>query len=165
MNSVVYWIDATPVGRLAILSRPRAGDWLEDEIAAWRAAGFAVVLSLLERAEVEELELQREAPLCEAHGLELISFPIADRGRPESTTSTLAVVDRLATHLRAGQSVGIHCRAGIGRSALMAASVLVRLGAKPAVAFQAIAATRRVPVPDTDEQRCWVDGFYVFCRG
>ena len=34
-------------GRLAIMARPRAGDWLEDEISGWRAQGVEIVVSLL----------------------------------------------------------------------------------------------------------------------
>jgi hypothetical protein len=33
---------------LAIMARPRAGDWLDGEIAGWRAQGIGVIVSLLE---------------------------------------------------------------------------------------------------------------------
>jgi hypothetical protein len=46
---------------MAIMARPRAGDWLESEVDEWKAAGIDVVVSLLERDEVVELGLQREA--------------------------------------------------------------------------------------------------------
>jgi hypothetical protein len=39
----IYWIDAPPPGRLAILSRPRAGEWLADQLAGWRAGGIDAV--------------------------------------------------------------------------------------------------------------------------
>ena len=37
MRADIYWIADTPSGRLAILGRPRSGDWLSDEIADWKA--------------------------------------------------------------------------------------------------------------------------------
>jgi hypothetical protein len=45
--SQLYWIDAPATGRLAIMARPRAGDWLDDEIAGWKLAGVDTVVCLL----------------------------------------------------------------------------------------------------------------------
>jgi hypothetical protein len=44
----IHWIDASTAGGLAIMARPRAGDWLDAEIAQWKEAGVEVVVSLLE---------------------------------------------------------------------------------------------------------------------
>jgi hypothetical protein len=32
MKAAIYWIAPVPSGRLAIIPRPRGGDWLEDEV-------------------------------------------------------------------------------------------------------------------------------------
>src|ERR1700738_5008741 len=53
----------------------------------------------------------------------------------------LAPVD-LADRPRAGRGVGIHCRAGIGRSSLMGAGVLRGLGVSEDPAWALITATR-----------------------
>jgi hypothetical protein len=45
---------------LAIMPRPRAGDWLEDEVSSWHGAGIRTVVSLLEAHEVAELGLDSE---------------------------------------------------------------------------------------------------------
>ena len=82
MRPDVYWIDAATGLRLAIMPRPRAGDWLEDEIAGWRLEGVDVVVSLLEPDEAAELGLQREAALCTAQGMRFLALPIPDRGVP-----------------------------------------------------------------------------------
>jgi hypothetical protein len=39
MTPNLFWIAEVPRGRLAIMARPRAGDWLVDEMAAWYAPG------------------------------------------------------------------------------------------------------------------------------
>jgi hypothetical protein len=57
MAARVFWIDGAWQGRLAIVPRPRGGDWLEDEIADWRDAGIDVVVSFLEPHEVAEFAL------------------------------------------------------------------------------------------------------------
>jgi hypothetical protein len=39
-----------------------------------------LVVSLLERSEIRELELQAEPSLCADAGIQFLSFPIPDRG-------------------------------------------------------------------------------------
>jgi protein-tyrosine phosphatase len=58
--------------------------------------------------------------------------------------------------LRTGKAVAVHCRAGIGRSALIAACVLVRSGYDVDGAFDTIAKARGMAVPDTQAQHDWV---------
>jgi len=47
MKAEIYWISGVERGRLAILPRPRCGDWLEDEIGSLRLAGIGCLVSLL----------------------------------------------------------------------------------------------------------------------
>ena len=155
----VYWIDAPLAGRLAIVPRPRAGDWLDDEIAGWRAEGIDVVVSLLEPEEVVELGLCDEAGLCDGHKMEFVSFPIPDRGVPSSWPQASAVARLVASRVAQGQTVAIHCRAGIGRSSVITACTLICLGTTLDRAFEMIAQARGVEVPDTGEQRAWVRAF------
>jgi protein-tyrosine phosphatase len=159
MRSDIYWIDAEIAGRLGIMARPRSGDWLSDEINAWQEDGVDVVVSLLQKDEVQELELAQEADLCLSAGIEFISFPILDRGVPPSHESTAALAKLLSEKIEGGHAVAIHCRAGIGRSALVAASSLVCLGFTSTEAFDRLSKARGVKVPDTDGQQEWVAGF------
>ena len=64
MRSNIHWIEVPLAGRLAIVPRPRSGDWLNDEIAGWKAEGVDLVVSLLESEEVAELNLHSEAGLA-----------------------------------------------------------------------------------------------------
>jgi hypothetical protein len=159
MHSQVYWVNLPMNGRLVIMARPRAEDWLDDEISGWRAEGIEIVVSLLEREEVSELGLQREADLCQEQGMEFVSFPIPDRGVPESLHDTIALVREIATKIGKGRAVAVHCRAGIGRSSLIAACALVYSGSAPETAFEMIGEARGVGVPDTEGQREWVRAF------
>lgn len=159
MHSQIYWITLPMSGRLAIMARPRADDWLDDEVSGWRAEGIDTVVSLLEREEISDLGLQREAGLCQAQGIEFVSFPIPDRGVPESLHDVMALVREIATRLDESCAVAVHCRAGIGRSSLIAACALVYSGLTPKTAFEMIGEARGVSVPDTERQREWVRAF------
>lgn len=156
MKSKLYWIEGPWRGRLAIFPRPRGGDWLEDEVLGWKDAGLKTLVSALTPEEVAELDLGNEEALCRAHGLEFISFPVEDRGVPTSMASARQLVERLENSLTEGESVGIHCRQGIGRSSLLAACTLVMEGADAKQAFDSIGRVRGCPVPDTTEQCDWV---------
>ena len=141
------------------MARPRAGDWLEDEVVGWKAEGINTVVSLLERDEVMDLGLDLEESLCCRESMEFIAFPIVDRGVPVSDTATAELAGSLVTKLREGNNIAIHCRAGIGRSALMAACVMISAGSTATYAFDQISAARGVQVPDTEAQRRWVEHF------
>src|ERR1700743_3176736 len=52
-----YWINPGANGRLAIVPRPRGGDWLADDLHALRREGIDILVSLLTPSEVEELGL------------------------------------------------------------------------------------------------------------
>jgi protein-tyrosine phosphatase len=159
MRTALYWIDGPWLGRLAISSRPRGGDWLEDEIRSWQFADLDVIVSLLTSDEITDLDLVREAELCETHGLQFLSFPIVDRSVPSSRKGAADFVGKLEEVLIEGKRLMIHCRQGIGRSALIAACLLVLSGTDPETAFHQISAARGVAVPETPEQRKWVKDF------
>jgi protein-tyrosine phosphatase len=154
--STLYWVPGPWPGHLGIVPRPRGGDWLEDEVRSWRDAGIDVVTSLLTQDEIAELDLQREAALSRKAGLAFRSFPIPDYGVPQSRASLADLAGELEKALESGKNVAIHCRQGIGRSSVVAASVLMSAGEDPAEAFRRIEKARGRPVPDTAEQREWV---------
>jgi protein-tyrosine phosphatase len=161
----LHWIEVRAAGRIAIMARPRADDWLEPEVDHWKSSGIDVVVSLLEREEVSELGLQREAELCRSNGIDFVSFPIPDRGVPESRQEAARIAGVLAASIRHGRSIAIHCRAGIGRSSVIAACALICSGIAAEEALSLIGAARGLSVPDTDEQRDWVVAFGSTYRG
>ncbi|MBI3247074.1 MAG: dual specificity protein phosphatase family protein [Deltaproteobacteria bacterium] len=154
-----YWIEGPWPGKLAIVPRPRGGDWLEDEVRAWRQNGLEVVVSLLTRDEDVDLDLVQEAKLSQAQGLEFFAFPILDRSVPLSRRATLELVKNLDGLLAEGKNVAVHCRQGIGRSAVVAACVLIFAGLPPDTAFRRIGIARGCVVPETAEQREWTLAF------
>jgi protein-tyrosine phosphatase len=91
--------------------------------------------------------------------MEFITFSIPDRGVPASLRDAAALAQSVATRLRNGKAVAVHCRAGIGRSSLIAACTLVCLGVDATAAFDLIAKARGLVVPDTEAQREWVMTF------
>jgi len=143
-------------GHLFVSSRPRGGDWLSDEAENWRRNGIETVVSLLTQDEESELDIRGEAEELAKQDMKFISFPIADRGVPSSTTTAFRMLDAVHNELQRGKNVLVHCRQGIGRSGLVAASLLVLDGAEPRAAIEEVSKARGVRVPETADQEQWI---------
>lgn len=159
MRTELFWIPTPTPGQLAVMPRPRGGDWLEDEVRAWRSAGVDVIVSLLTPEEIDGFDLSQEERLGQANALQFIAFPIPDRGVPVSTSAWLNVIDTIANHLSNGKNVAIHCRQGIGRAPLVALGVLVHDGVALETAIRTVSEARGCPVPETSLQREWLERF------
>jgi protein-tyrosine phosphatase len=96
--------------------------------------------------------------------MEFLSYPIVDRSIPSDMASFSTFVQLLAGLLTEGKAVAIHCRMGIGRSALTAACILAYLGLGIGDAFERIGQSRRCGVPDTEEQYEWAVRFIETMR-
>lgn len=152
----IFWIEGEPKASLAIVLRPRGGDWLEDELLRMKQGGIQILASMLEEEEAESLVLSDERKIATNVGLEFLSYPVPDRTTPTEISTFSRFVSEIADHLRAGRRVGVHCRGSIGRASIAAACALVQLGWQPAEALAAIEAARGCAVPDTEEQRAWI---------
>lgn len=157
--SSIFWIDGPWPGKLGISARPRGGDWLEDDLRRWQAAGVNAVVSLLEREEATELELIREGNRAREIGLKTIACPIPDRGIPDRDGRIGRTLQRIENYLSSGLNVIVHCRQGVGRSALVAAALLVSKGITAEEALSRISRSRGLPVPETPEQRKWITDY------
>ena len=159
MRPDLYRIEGPWRGQLAILSRPRGDEWLRDEIQGWVDSEFEVIVCLLTTQEMSDLGLTDEFAVAAELGIQFINYPIPDYDVPVSATTFRALIHELSHLLSNGKSIGIHCRQGIGRSSLLAASLLSYFNVSVDEAFRQIRAARRTSVPDTAEQRQWVTAF------
>lgn len=115
-----------------------------------------LVVSLLTDEEVDVLGLKQQAAMYLANGIGFIHFPISDFGVPESEEKFIGLVRVLSHQIELGQILAIHCKAGIGRSSLMAAAVLIHRGFPPMQVFEHISEYRQASVPDKRSQAEWL---------
>ncbi|MBO9199566.1 MULTISPECIES: phosphatase domain-containing putative toxin [Niastella] len=157
MYTKIYWVYQFDNGAaLGIMPRPRGDDWLEEEIIKLKKQHVGVWVSLLEPHEVSELGLKNQASFCSKHSLDLINFPIVDRNIPDKGSKVDQLIGQLAQKIQAGVKVVIHCRMGIGRSSIIAASILLKYGFKTDQILQKITSARGLKVPDTEQQVQWL---------
>lgn len=153
----VHWVDMPEPGRLGILPHPDGGEDIHRSIEELRGSGVDVLVSALESDEALLLGLGDEGEACEAASVVFHALPIPDWGIPRHPKPVIDLARKLGADLAEGRSVAIHCRAGIGRSALLAATVLTLLGWEPGLAFSKLGKARGLLVPATPEQRLWVE--------
>lgn len=159
MVDKLNWIKGPWSGKLAVSARPRGGDWLADQLATWKRNGISSVLSLLTPEEEEELGLQNENREARNAGMTFRSLPIPDRGLPFSESELTAVIEELDGDLSTGKNVLVHCRQGIGRTGIIAACLLISRGETPDAAIKNVSEARGAMIPDTSEQREWIEHY------
>ncbi|MEO0342156.1 MAG: protein-tyrosine phosphatase family protein [Pseudomonadota bacterium] len=136
-----------------------SGEWLAEDIAYYASVGVTQITSLIEKHEAAELGLQNEQQACQAAGLQFVSFPIQDYGLPERD-AFVDLANQTRAQIEQGACVAIHCRAGIGRSGMLSCTILAPWLGSMKSAIEEVCAARRVAVPDTQEQRLFIEGLY-----
>jgi protein-tyrosine phosphatase len=156
MSPKVYYVEKIGLGFLAIMAKPMSGEWIEDEFSGLADLQVLQVLSLLESSEQNKLGLKDEKILCEKNNIKFISYPIKDRGLPPSVQEFAQLTKVIYKQIIEGTNTVIHCRAGIGRTGIVAAGVLLHTELEATEAFQRISRARGIQVPDTEQQFDWV---------
>lgn len=131
-------------GRLGLTEAPGSalrGRDLQADVASLRASGAQLLVTLLPDAELAMLGMQQLPQAVEAAGMEHRRLAIADYGVGDAL-AVQELIDTLIGRLEGGEDVVVHCRAGLGRTGTLAASLLRRLGADPQAAIETVRAKR-----------------------
>lgn len=155
MLPTTYKVIEIEKGTLSVMAKPVPGEWIEEEFSGLKRLGIDKIVSLLESFEQCDVGLEKEEMLCIKNGMEYSSFPIPDRGLP-NTLQAKKFSKELYTEICNGKHIVIHCRAGIGRTGIIAGAVIVNTGITALEAFTLISEARGVQVPDTEEQENWL---------
>lgn len=150
MKPDLYKVSEIGKGTLFVMPKP-SSEWLTEDVAHYSTLGVSLVLSLMEISESHECGLQNEREMLSGVGIEFSNFEIKDRGLP-NLADFRKLIRGLYIQVSEGASLAVHCRAGIGRSGVVASCLLIEDGADPQRAIDMVSAARRVSIPDTQEQ-------------
>jgi ADP-ribosylglycohydrolase len=121
------------------------------------AAGIECFFDLTEPGEIApHTPYESELP----PGIEYLREPVTDHTVPAERAQMAAILDALSRALGSGRRVYLHCRAGIGRTGMVAACLLIERGMAPDEALaelnrawrQSARAKEWPNVPETAEQ-------------
>ncbi len=102
------------------------------------------LVCLLEDDELVRLDIASyEAAVSRLGDVALRRLPIPDGGVPADPEALQTLVAWIVARLRAGATVVVHCRGGLGRAGLVSACVLRALGLAPDEAMARVRAARR----------------------
>lgn len=139
-----------------------SGDWARDldaDLARLRELyATDLLVTLLPGYELQALKIPNLLERARAHGLETRYFPFDDGSVPDRLLGAYVLIERLVSRLRAGGTIVVHCKGGLGRSGLVVASVLIALGLDHEAATTATRAARRGAI-ETPAQGVWVREF------
>jgi len=158
MPAMFTWVLVDGRFKLAQMPKPLGGDpGLDRSMRALKSAGVDVLVSMLTDDEMQRFRLDDERERANFRGLEFFRYPIEDHQVPPSTDDAIAFAQTILAKLEDGKNVVFHCYAGIGRSGLMAATVLFLAGLDMADACERLTKARKHNVPETAGQRAWLE--------
>lgn len=132
-------LPASVPGALLLGGMPgRFEPWKSFEARA-RSASLRLVVCLTARTEIEELSPSYHAAVEQGTlPCRWLHLPMRNFGLPEDATAFRAGIHEVTRALRAGDTVMLHCAAGLGRTGTTAACVLKALGVEAEEAMQRV---------------------------
>ena len=144
--------DRLPGGRLGMTFLPgkQRDGWtgmhwrdLEADVRRLRELhGVDAFLLLVEDKELAGARVPHIADVMAAHDIDLIRFPIRDMDVTSDRDGLRRVLDDLLARLGRGQTVGVACRGGLGRTGTVVACLLRDVGYDAETAIALTRATR-----------------------
>jgi protein-tyrosine phosphatase len=126
-------------GKLLLHSMPGRFETLEKVWAHVKREAIGAIVCLNEPHEIR-LKSRHYAEALERGAVPcaVLPFEIREGGVPEDRSAFWALANDVAARLRRGEGVLVHCAGGVGRTAMLAVSVLLALGQTIAEAESAI---------------------------
>jgi protein-tyrosine phosphatase len=122
-------LPATVPGKLLLHSMPGRFEALERVWHQVRSDDVGAIVCLTESFEIQ-LKSAAYAKALDAGTVpcSVLPYEIREGGVPEDRESFWTLANDIADRLQSGQAVLIHCAGGVGRTAMLAVSVLMALG-------------------------------------
>lgn len=119
-------------------------------------AGIKHLVCLVEAHERQALGLDGLRAKCFESSMQIHDFPMVDRQPPLALEVFLKRSALVSQKLKSGESVGIHCKSGIGRSGMLTLAIMGQLGFDLDDALKVIEDRRGLKAPNTPVQLEWI---------
>ncbi len=127
---------------------------LEEDLEDMVAEGASTLVTLNEARELRRLGIDDFGAEVERAGLAWYHLPIRDFGVPDADFEAAWIEQgpELRQRLKTGERVVLHCYAGLGRTGLVAARLLIEFGELPVRAIALVRHARRGTIQTADQE-------------
>lgn len=144
-------------GRLGLTNLPGGRDASRDtDLDALQACGVNRLLCLVEAHELRYLDpaesIKHRKDAIEQRGIAFMHHPTVDFDVP-SLADAQDIIDCIDLALKEGESVIMHCWAGLGRAGTMAACLLIRNGMGADEAITTVRTVRQGAIQSESQER------------
>ena len=124
-----------------------------EKIFNWNPA---IIVSLTEKKEMEDLGARDFIPLIEKEKIPWLHFPIKDFGIVDQQQEILwePISKNIHKKINDGARILVHCRAGCGRTGMIVLRIMVEFGEDPDEALERLRKVRPCAV-ETKAQENW----------
>jgi len=122
-------LPASVPGRLLLHSMPGRFETIDKVWHQVKTDAVGAIVCLNEDFEIRQKSVKyAEALDAGTVPCSVVPFEIREGGVPENKDAFWALANDVANRLHSGQAVLVHCAGGVGRTAMLAVSVLLAMG-------------------------------------
>ena len=160
LNRIYKSPDSRIFGDLYISSCPGIGRDLATDIKTIQDLNIVIVLSLLEEHELSHLGAKSLLKELSVKNIQWMRFEIENFGVPKFSQYALLNqnINTISNDIINGKNILIHCMAGLGRTGMIAALILIKLGIDINQSIKLIRNIRPGSI-ETEEQEKFVRNF------
>ncbi len=143
-------------GSITMMPRPPGKHELSSFCGFLANQSIDKVVSLLQISEAKSLGLEYQETELSNKNIQFVNFQIKDHSVPQFILPFNQLVKVINEDLKAGKNIAIHCYAGIGRTGMLAAALLINQGESVDTALIKLSKVRGLRVPETIQQISWL---------
>lgn len=155
-NLVLNLVHTPQGGRIGLMRCPGATGYLQEDMQ-WLSGRGDHILSLITSPELDAMQLQQLGAVAGLAGMQWQHLPVFDMCAPDPTFMQAwpPLRQQYLDALQQGQTVLMHCRAGLGRAGTLAAHLLTHCGLLPQDAITTVRHARPGAI-ETMAQAQWI---------